>query len=63
MIKVRCPICEREMEGERADWPQLPFCSPRCKKIDFGRWLGGTYRVPAESDEEDGGPVPDRELS
>ena len=48
MIKVRCPICERDLEGERSDWPQFPFCSPRCKMIDLGRWLGGkTYGVPS----------------
>ena len=53
MIKVRCPICKREMEGERADWPQFPFCSPRCKTIDLGRWLGGNYRVPTRPGEQE----------
>ena len=53
MIKVRCPICQREMEGERADWPQFPFCSPRCKTIDLGRWLGENYRVPARPGEQE----------
>jgi endogenous inhibitor of DNA gyrase (YacG/DUF329 family) len=37
------------MEGESlAEWPQFPFCSPRCKTIDLGRWLDEAYRVPAE---------------
>lgn len=45
MIKVRCPICEREMPGQQADWPDYPFCSPRCRKIDLGRWLGEEYAV------------------
>ncbi len=49
MIKVSCPICGRAMEGESlAEWPQFPFCSPRCKTIDLGRWLDEAYRVPAE---------------
>jgi uncharacterized protein len=26
-----------------------PFCSARCRDIDLGRWLRGTYRV--ETDE------------
>ena len=52
MIKVRCPICERDMEGERSDWPQFPFCSPRCKTIDLGRWLGGKYQIPVTKDDE-----------
>ena len=25
-----------------------PFCSKRCANVDLGRWLGGTYSVPAE---------------
>ena len=63
MIKVRCPICQREMEGERSDWPQFPFCSSRCKTIDLGRWLGETYRVPAEPVGSEAGDEPDeREL-
>ena len=63
MIKVRCPICQREMEGGRAEWPQLPFCSPRCKMIDLGRWLGESYRVPAEPDDQEAdGPLQEREL-
>ncbi len=54
MIRVRCPICERWMEGQGpADWPEFPFCSPRCKTIDLGRWLGERYRIPTEAEEED----------
>lgn len=49
MIKVSCPICERVMEGASvSDWPQFPFCSPRCKTIDLGRWLGERYGIPKE---------------
>ncbi len=64
MIKVRCPICQREMEGERAGWPQFPFCSKRCKTIDLGRWLSGqTYGVPTERREEESStPSDEREL-
>ena len=55
MIRVRCPICERWMEGQStAEWPEFPFCSRRCKTIDLGRWLGETYRIPAEGEGEDG---------
>jgi endogenous inhibitor of DNA gyrase (YacG/DUF329 family) len=35
-----------------AEWPCFPFCSPRCKTIDLGRWLGETYRLPAEDSED-----------
>jgi hypothetical protein len=52
MVRVRCPICERELEVERlADCPSFPFCSPKCRWVDLGRWLGGAYSVPAEDAE------------
>ncbi|HJU53516.1 MAG TPA: DNA gyrase inhibitor YacG [Pyrinomonadaceae bacterium] len=41
-----CPTC-----GKTAEWqdnPHRPFCSERCKLIDFGRWANEEYRVPAE---------------
>jgi endogenous inhibitor of DNA gyrase (YacG/DUF329 family) len=39
------------MQGQsRAEWPQFPFCSPRCRLIDLGRWLGEDYRIAAEPD-------------
>ncbi len=45
----RCPIC-----GKPAVVEQRPFCSRRCALIDFGRWVGGNYRVPdAEKNEEE----------
>ncbi len=41
------------MQGQSPrEWPQFPFCSPKCKLIDLGRWLGEEYRVPAEPVEE-----------
>jgi uncharacterized protein len=48
-----CPNC-----GKPAEWQDnshRPFCSERCKLIDFGRWANEEYRVPAE-------PVPDDEI-
>jgi uncharacterized protein len=49
MINVTCPICQQVMQGQStAEWPEFPFCSPRCKTIDLGRWLGERYRLPAE---------------
>jgi hypothetical protein len=47
MNSVRCPICDTAMPGQPAEWPDYPFCSARCRKIDLGRWLGEQYRVPA----------------
>jgi endogenous inhibitor of DNA gyrase (YacG/DUF329 family) len=50
MIRVRCPVCDRKMEGQgRAEWPDFPFCSARCRLIDLGRWLGEAYRLVPEA--------------
>jgi len=48
-----CPTCN----GPRAPIDQnasFPFCSPRCKLADLGRWLDGSYAIPGEpAPEED----------
>jgi endogenous inhibitor of DNA gyrase (YacG/DUF329 family) len=63
MIHAACPICEREMRGQSvADWPQFPFCSPRCRLIDLGRWLGETYRLPAEEQQADTAAAADTDI-
>ena len=52
MNRVRCPICERRMDGQGPrEWPDWPFCSPRCKLIDLGRWLGEAYRLDTGAEE------------
>ena len=52
---MKCPICARE-----ADPKYKPFCSRRCADIDLGKWLTGSYAIPAavtdaEEDGENGG--------
>lgn len=47
MLSISCPICQKRGEVMTIDeWPQFPFCSPRCKLIDLGRWLGEDYCLP-----------------
>ncbi|HXG12336.1 MAG TPA: DNA gyrase inhibitor YacG [Gemmataceae bacterium] len=63
MIKARCPICDRVMEGQsRSEWPQFPFCSDRCRLIDLGRWLGERYAIAAEPDGEAAEPGAETEI-
>jgi endogenous inhibitor of DNA gyrase (YacG/DUF329 family) len=53
---VHCPQCGKTVEWS-LDNPFRPFCSPRCKQIDFGAWASGAYRVPVtdtRGDSEDG---------
>ena len=49
-----CPICGSESKP-RAQNPSFPFCNPRCKTIDLGKWMNEEYRVPVDdsSDEDD----------
>jgi len=51
---MTCPICARDSD------PKLhPFCSARCRDVDLGRWLRGSYSIPAEAVEEDSPPDPE----
>jgi tRNA threonylcarbamoyladenosine biosynthesis protein TsaE len=47
----RCPTCGTTIRGEVATFP---FCSPRCRMADLGRWFSGSYTIsrPIERDEE-----------
>jgi len=48
-----CPICKKPV-GTRSTNPSYPFCSPRCRAVDLGKWLGEEYRVPdAHMDERE----------
>ena len=47
MTTVKCPRCGRETEYEGNEF--RPFCSERCKLIDFGAWADEQYSLPAES--------------
>lgn len=48
----KCPICERPAKP-REENASYPFCSPRCKTIDLGKWVNEEYRIPVESSDED----------
>lgn len=47
----RCPICQKVV-APRAKNAAFPFCSPRCKTVDLGKWLGEEYRMPEKGPEE-----------
>jgi len=53
MTRLRCPICQKQFES--AESAALPFCGPRCRQIDLGRWLDERYGVPLQrhDDEEE----------
>ena len=33
----------------------MPFCSPRCRQIDLGRWLNEEISMPYDREEDEEG--------
>ena len=57
----KCPTCEKPVMLRPAN-PMFPFCSPRCKAVDLGKWLGEEYRFaegPADDERDDAMQSPD----
>jgi uncharacterized protein len=50
-MSLKCPHCGKETSIDAKN-PYRPFCSERCKQIDLGFWISGTYRLPAEESDE-----------
>ena len=49
MTEVKCPTCGKETRFEGNEF--RPFCSERCKLLDFGAWADEEYSLPAENAE------------
>lgn len=46
-MKHRCPQCGKPTDRSAAN-PWRPFCSERCKLIDFGAWVDGSRAIPGD---------------
>ena len=46
---MKCAVCGDALGAAR----QGPFCGPRCRTIDLGKWLGGDYVISRPLDPED----------
>lgn len=46
MPKVKCPTCKKETEYTGNEF--RPFCSERCKLLDFGDWADGKFSLPTQ---------------
>lgn len=44
---VRCPACGGESIYASTN-PFRPFCSDRCKNLDFGAWASESFKMPEE---------------
>lgn len=47
MPVVKCPQCGKETEFQGNEF--RPFCSERCKMLDFGAWADEEYALPVET--------------
>ena len=43
-MKIKCANCGKQTVWEGNEF--RPFCSERCRMIDFGAWIDEEYRVP-----------------
>jgi hypothetical protein len=48
---IICPVCRRKTTWEENPWK--PFCSERCKLVDFGKWVTEEYKIAGAKREED----------
>ena len=51
-MENKCLVCHRTIEappqGKSEEVKYFPFCSRRCRLVDLGAWLDGTYRIEAD---------------
>jgi uncharacterized protein len=50
---VPCPTCRTPAPFDKTLNAFRPFCSERCKDIDFGAWATEQYAVAAQPDPSD----------
>jgi endogenous inhibitor of DNA gyrase (YacG/DUF329 family) len=47
-----CPICKKPTKPRESN-RAAPFCSPRCKMLDLGKWLNEDYRIPVDDSSDE----------
>lgn len=48
---VPCPTCRKPVKWSSEN-RHRPFCSERCRLIDFGDWANERHRIPGEPFED-----------
>ncbi|HBD10676.1 MAG TPA: DNA gyrase inhibitor YacG [Porticoccaceae bacterium] len=46
-IVLQCPECKTPVHWNE-QYPHRPFCSARCKQLDFGDWANGNHRIAGD---------------
>jgi endogenous inhibitor of DNA gyrase (YacG/DUF329 family) len=54
---VPCPTCKGESLYDVSN-PFRPFCSERCKNMDFGAWADEGFRLAADPEPDEPPPGP-----
>jgi uncharacterized protein len=54
LAPAACPVCKKPAKP-RGENSAFPFCSPRCKQVELGKWLNEEYRLPVEDEDDDPG--------
>lgn len=49
---VRCPNCAGDSLFSSGN-VYRPFCSERCKNMDFGAWASESFRLPTDAPPDD----------
>lgn len=49
---VRCPNCSGDSVYAASN-AYRPFCSARCKGLDFGAWAGESFRLAADTEPDE----------
>ena len=47
---LSCPTCGDHVDPSISN--SMPFCGPRCKQIDLGRWLGEEIGIPLDPERD-----------
>ncbi len=51
-LVVQCPCCQADVEWTD-DAPHRPFCSLRCKQLDFIGWANEEHTIAGDSSYDD----------
>jgi endogenous inhibitor of DNA gyrase (YacG/DUF329 family) len=44
---MACPMCAKD-----TDAAYRPFCSKRCADLDLAKWLGGSYAIASQNEDD-----------
>lgn len=51
-LEMSCPTCKAKVLWTD-DYPHRPFCSERCKLMDFGEWANEENRIAGNAKYDD----------